>query len=99
MASTLALASDQPLYQPGQLVTITATYDDGNAPSATTITVTGVAADSDTPPDTVTAQTTYDVANPPGQMTVTLTDDHGDVYVLTSNVAPTAVFTTTAPSV
>src|ERR1700691_3652162 len=97
-APTLSTATDQPVYQPGDLVTVTATYVDSNGVSAT-VTVNATATDNNTPPNTATASTTFQVGQASEQMTVTVTDTANDVYNEVSASIGQAVFTTTAPSV
>jgi hypothetical protein len=95
---TLTIATDQPAYAPGDLVTLTATYTDPNGTSFP-VTVTAAAADDNDPPNTVTAQTTFTV-NPPATelMEVAVTDSANDTWTQVSDVPGTAVFTTTAPA-
>ena len=59
-APTLTIATDQPIYQTGDTVTLTATYVDSNGVSAT-VTVNATATDTNTPPNTATASTTFQV--------------------------------------
>ena len=97
-APTLTISTDQPVYQTGDTVTLTATYVDSNGVSAT-VTVNATATDTNTPPNTATASTTFQVGQASEQMTVSVTDTANDVYNEVSASIGQAVFTTTAPSV
>lgn len=98
MAASLSIATDKQTYQPGETVTLTATYTDDQGESFT-VNVSAQAADEATPPNTATAQTSFDVQTvAPAPMTVTVSDDHSDQYTQVSSAPGQAVFTTAAPA-
>jgi predicted carbohydrate-binding protein with CBM5 and CBM33 domain len=98
IAPTLSIATAQPVYQPGDTVTLTATYVDSNGVTAV-VTVNATATDTNTPPNTASASTTFQVGQASEEMAVSVTDTANDVYTQTSATLGTAVFTTTAPSI
>lgn len=95
---TLTIATDQPSYSPGDLVTLTATYIDSNGVTAI-VTVNATATDTNTPPNTATASTTFQVGQAAESMQVSVTDTANDVYTQVSAALGSAVFTTTAPTI
>ena len=95
---TLSIATDKPVYSPGELVTLTATYSDEQGASFT-VNVAAAAADAASPPNTANATTSFAVqTSAPALMAVTVTDDHADTWAEVSNVPGTAILTTAAPS-
>jgi hypothetical protein len=87
------VTTDQPSYQPGDPITVTVAYTDPANPGST-LTVTAVVTNPDgtTASSTATAQVGGAPATP---FPVSVTDSFGDSYTQTSNVAGTAVFTST----
>lgn len=90
---TLDISTDKPVYNVGDLLTLTARYSDSSvAPMTLTIT----ASATDPQGNTVTATTTATVNTSTQQpMTIGASDTANDQYVIVSNEAGVAVLTTT----
>ena len=93
----VTVSTDQTSYAVGDTITVTVDYTDPGNPG-TTLTVTATVTNSDGTTSTGTAEVqvgaTAAVALP-----VAVTDSFGDVYTQSSNVAGTAVFTSTVGAI
>ncbi len=91
---TLTLATDKDVYNPGDTLTLTATYSDGTSEQVE-LTINGTA--TDTSGGSATASISVQVNVSESQsMDVEATDSFGDTYAVTSNDGKgTAVLTTT----
>ena len=93
VSPTLALATDAPVYNVGDVLTLTATYTDASsAPLTLTINATATDANGVSVSASTTATVNTGVQLP---MTVVPSDSFSDAYSEVSNDAGTAVFTTT----
>jgi hypothetical protein len=94
--SSLSLSFDKPVYAPGELVTMTGSYEAG---SSFTVTVQAEAVDPDDPSNAASATGSYQVQpTAPQEMAVTVKDNHAGTWSQTSNANGVAVFTQPAPS-
>jgi flagellar basal body L-ring protein FlgH len=93
-APTLSLSTDKTAYNPGDTLTLTASYSDASI-SQVQLTITATATDA--AGNTVQATTTVPVnESTPAAMTVEVSDSFNDSYTQVSNDnAGTAVFTAT----
>jgi hypothetical protein len=87
------VTTDKATYNPGDPITVTVDYIDPANPG-TTLTVTAVVTNPDGTTASSTAQAQVGGA-PASPFPVSVTDSFGDAYTQTSNVAGTAVFTST----
>jgi hypothetical protein len=95
--STVTVSTDQTSYAVGDAITVTVDYTDPANPG-TTLTVTATVTNSDGTTSTGTAEVQVG-ATPAAALPVAVTDSFGDVYTQSSNVAGTAVFTSTVGAI
>jgi hypothetical protein len=90
---TLAITTDKPVYNVGDLLTLTATYSDASV-AAVTLKVTASATDA--AGNTVNAEVDVQVNTSEQQpMTIGVSDSFNDSYTQVSNAGGVAVLTTT----
>jgi hypothetical protein len=98
MTTSLSLSTDKQNYVPGELVTVTAVYDDGTS-GAFTVTVSGTVTNPANPADKAQASTSYQVTpTAPPAMDVALADNAGSSYTPLSNAGGVATLTAPAPA-
>ena len=90
---TLSIAADKPVYNVGDVLTLTAEYSDASV-AAVTLSITASAQDA--AGNVVTAEVDVQVNTQAQQpMTIGVSDSFGDSYTQVSNDAGVAVLTTT----